>query len=226
MQNNKTRKIEYEYSIGFRVVHWLRALCIVILILTGLYIAYVFQAPEVSSEPVLFMQAKYRFVHLIFGFVLIATFIFKTYLFLFDKVSLKERVSLLDFLNPVIWYKQIKYYLFLGEHPKLRGTYNPLQFGAYIVFYILFFLICLTGLTLYIHVFHDGLGGALYNLLRPVEVSLGGLSNVRALHHICMNIIIIFVPFHVYMVIFNSIKGKEATADSIVSGYKFSKEHN
>ena len=66
----KKRFAEYEFSIGLRLTHWLRALCITILVITGYYIAFVFTAPEVSPEPVLFMQAKFRFVHLIFGFAL------------------------------------------------------------------------------------------------------------------------------------------------------------
>lgn len=94
----KKRFAEYEFSIGLRLTHWLRALCITILVITGYYIAFVFTAPEVSPEPVLFMQAKFRFVHLIFGFAMIGAAIFKTYLFFFDKKSRKELLSIKDFL--------------------------------------------------------------------------------------------------------------------------------
>ncbi|MBR2156560.1 MAG: Ni/Fe-hydrogenase, b-type cytochrome subunit, partial [Campylobacter sp.] len=178
------RTPEYEFSVGLRLTHWIRALCIVVLVITGYYISYVFIAPSVSSEPNLFLQAKWRFVHLVAGFVLIAATIFKLYLFLFDKKSRKELVSIKDFLSPKVWIAQIKYYLFLGEHPHLRGVYNPLQFIAYIGFYFVLFLICLTGMILYVHIYHDGLGGFFYEILRPVEAMLGGLSEVRIIHHI------------------------------------------
>ncbi|MBP5778522.1 MAG: Ni/Fe-hydrogenase, b-type cytochrome subunit [Campylobacter sp.] len=220
------RTPEYEFSIGLRLTHWIRAICIVVLVVTGFYISYVFIAPSVSSEPNLFLQAKWRFVHLVTGFVLIAATIFKSYLFLFDIQSRKELVSIRDFLSPKVWIAQIKYYLFLGEHPHLRGVYNPLQFIAYIGFYLVLFLICLTGLILYVHIYHDGLGGFFYGILRPIEAMFGGLSEVSIIHHICMNIMIVFVPVHVYMVIFNSIKGREGAADAIISGYKFSKEEH
>ena len=108
----KKRFAEYEFSIGLRLTHWLRALCITILVITGYYIAFVFTAPEVSPEPVLFMQAKYRFVHLIFGFAMIGAAIFKTYLFFFDKKSRKELLSIKDFFSPRVWIAQIKYYIF------------------------------------------------------------------------------------------------------------------
>ena len=45
------RTPEYEFSVGLRLTHWIRAICIVVLVVTGFYISYVFIAPSVSSEP-------------------------------------------------------------------------------------------------------------------------------------------------------------------------------
>jgi len=219
------RKIEFEFSAGLRWTHWLRAIAIFALTVTGFYLAYVFVAPASSDEPVLFLNAKFRMWHQIAGFLLIAVTIFKTYLFLIDKVSIKERMAFLDFISPKVWFQQIKYYLFLGEHPELRGAYNPLQFVAYIVLYAMIIATCITGLVLYVHNFHEGLGGLLYDYMRPLEVMMGGLAMVREIHHIAMWGILIFVPVHIYMAIFNSIMGREGSIDSIISGYKFEKKH-
>ena len=218
------RKIEFEFSAGLRWTHWLRAIAIAVLTVTGFYLAYVFIAPEASDEPILFLNAKFRMWHQIAGFLLIAVTIYKTYLFLVDKQSMRERVAIVDFLSPKTWFAQIKYYLFMGEHPHLRGVYNPLQFVAYIGLYAMVFVVCITGLVLYVHVYHEGLGGALYDYMRPLEVMMGGLANVREIHHIAMWGILIFVPVHIYMAIFNSIMGKEGSIDSIISGYKFEKQ--
>jgi Ni/Fe-hydrogenase 1 B-type cytochrome subunit len=218
------RKIEFEFSAGLRWTHWLRAIAIAVLTVTGFYLAYVFIAPEASDEPILFLNAKFRMWHQIAGFLLIAVTIYKTYLFLVDKQSMRERIAIVDFLSPKTWFAQIKYYLFMGEHPHLRGVYNPLQFVAYIGLYAMVFVVCITGLVLYVHVYHEGLGGALYDYMRPLEVMMGGLANVREIHHIAMWGILIFVPVHIYMAIFNSIMGKEGSIDSIISGYKFEKQ--
>ncbi|NLK66392.1 MAG: Ni/Fe-hydrogenase, b-type cytochrome subunit [Campylobacteraceae bacterium] len=219
------RTAEYEFSIGYRASHWIRFFAIMILIVSGYYISFVFQSPEVSSEPVLFLQAKWRFAHIVAGFVMIATVIYKSYLFVFDGMSKIERVSIKDFLSPKVWIAQIKYYLYLSdEHPHLRGVYNPLQFVAYIMFYAIAFLLIITGLILYMHVYHEGFGGAIYDMLRPLEVSMGGLANVRAIHHVCMNVLLIFILAHVYMAVFNAIKGREGGMDAVISGYKFPKE--
>ncbi len=220
---NKRRRIEYEFSLGTRWTHWIRAFAIFVLTFTGFYLAYVFISPNPSDVPIGFLNAEFRMWHEIFGFVLIAVSLFKGYLFFIDKESRKERVAFWDVVNPIIWAKQIRYYLFLGEHPHLRGAYNPLQFVAYIGLYVMVFIICLTGVMLYVHVYHDGLGALLYPLMRPLEVMMGGLSMVRQIHHITMWGILLFVPVHIYMAIFNSIMGREGAIDAIVSGYKFGK---
>lgn len=222
MENRNTK---FEFSASLRWTHWIRAVSIVVLIVTGFYLAFVFISPIATDEPVIFMNDKFRMWHQIAGFILIGATIFKTYLFFFDKMSLKELVSFRDFLSPKVWFEQIKFYLFLGEHPKLRGAYNPIQLVAYVGLYVMIYIICITGLIMYVHNFHDGLGGFLYDFMRPLEVMLGGLAVVREIHHISMWGIIIFIPIHVYMAVFNSIMGVEGSIDSIVSGYKFEKKH-
>lgn len=221
------RQAHYEFSIGLRFTHWLRMISICILIFTGLYLAYVFQSPaQVGTEPVNFMQAKYRAIHQIVGFILIGCVIFKAYLFFFDRVSAKERISLQDVLKPGIWINQIKFYIFLGKHPHLKGVYNPLQFVTYFFFYFLMAGIILTGLMLYMHNYHNGFAAFIFPLLSPLESLLGGVASVRIYHSIIMWILIIFIPVHVYLAVFNSVKGKDGAMDAIFSGYKFEKEEH
>jgi len=62
--------------------------------------------------------------------------------------------------------------------------------------------------------------------MRPIEAAMGGLANVREIHHIAMWAILIFVPVHIYMSVFNSIMGREGALDSIISGFKFDKPHH
>jgi Ni/Fe-hydrogenase 1 B-type cytochrome subunit len=220
------RNVEFEFSAGLRWTHWLRAIAILVLTVTGFYLTYVFIVPEASDEPVLFLNAKFRMWHEIAGFLLIAVTLFKLYLFLIDRISMKERIAFLDFLSPTIWIQQIKYYLFMGEHPHLRGVYNPLQFIAYVGLYAMVFVISITGLILYVHMYQGGgIGAFLYDYMRPIEAMMGGLAMVREIHHIVMWGILIFLPVHIYMAIFNSIMGKEGSMDAIISGYKFPKQH-
>ena len=216
---------EEEFTSLYRWQHWLRALSIVVLTVTGFYIASPFVAPVPNSEPTNFMQALFRSWHEIFGFVMIAVVIFKSYLFVFSKRYKEEKGSLVDFLDINVWKQQIGYYLLISKHPHLKGTYNPLQFIAYIGFYFLMAILIITGLILYVHVYHNGLGGVLYDIMRNFEVMLGGLAWVRELHHIAMWGVILFVSVHVYMAIFNAVYGKEGAMDAIFSGMKWHKKH-
>jgi len=223
--HNSCIEREEEFTSLYRWQHWIRALSIVILTVTGFYIAAPFVSPVPNSEPTNFMYALFRSWHEIFGFVLLAVVLFKSYLFVFSERYKDEAGSIKDFLSPKVWIQQIGYYLLVSKHPHLRGTYNPLQFIAYIGFYILIAILILTGLILYVHVYHQGLGGMLYDSMRNFEVMLGGLAWVRQLHHIAMWGVILFVSVHVYMAIYNAVFGKDGSMDAIFSGHKWHKKH-
>jgi len=217
-------KKHYEFSYWLRVTHWVRAIAIVILTASGFYIAYPFISPATNGgEPTNFLNALFRSWHIIFGFLLIAVTIGKFYLFIFDKQSRLERDSFWDFINPKVWIQQIGYYMLITKHPHGKGVYNPLQFMAYVGIYISIVMISLTGLILYVHVYHEGMGGVLFDVMRSFEVLLGGLAWVRELHHIFMWVFIIFLPIHVYLAVFNSVYGKNGAMDSIISGYRWIK---
>jgi Ni/Fe-hydrogenase 1 B-type cytochrome subunit len=234
-----------EFSGLTRIFHWLRALCIFTLIATGFYIAYPFimsnpdttQATlqgSIQGQVVIeqsmgavstsYLQGYIRSVHLIMGFVLIAISFFRIYLFFFDKKSLPERISLNQALQPKIWIAQIKTYMFIGNHPHIDGTYNPIQFVTYLCLGILVFLISLTGVVLYYNVYNNGLGAILEFCFKWVEVLCGGLSSVRNLHHIFTWAIIIFIPVHIYFAVWNSIKYPNGGVDAIVSGIRYTDE--
>ena len=215
---------EMEFTSTYRWQHWIRALSIVILTVTGFYIASPFVAPIPNAEPTNFMQALFRSWHEIFGFVLMAVVLFKAYLFIFAKRYRDEIGSIKDFLNPKVWAQQIGYYLLISKHPQLKGTYNPLQFVAYLGFYLLIFILIITGLILYAHSYHGGLGGFVYDTMISIEVMLGGLAWVRELHHIAMWGVILFVTVHVYMAIYNAVFGKDGSMDAIFSGMKWHKK--
>ena len=234
-----------EFSGLTRIFHWLRALCIFALIATGFYIAYPFIAPSssmeqatiegviaaqvVAQEQVLatnnsFLQAYIRSVHLIMGFVLIAISFFRVYLFFFDKKSLPERISFRQALQPSVWIKQVKTYIFLGNHPHIDGAYNPLQFATYFFLGVMVLLISLTGVVLYYNVYDDGLGGILKACFTWFELLCSGLANVRDLHHILTWVFVIFIPVHIYLAVWNSVKYPNGGVDSIVSGMRYTDE--
>lgn len=224
----KTKKKIFTRTITFsplvRLFHWIRAFCIFFLIFSGFYLAYPFLMPEVSATPTNFLYASFRSFHVMAGFLLISVSFFRLYLFFTNK-SKGERVSAKDLFDTKIWIGQIKNYLFLGAHPHIKGVYNPIQFFAYLTFAIFILIISLSGVILYYHTYHNGLGEVLESMFKWLEVAVGGLSNVRVIHHITTWAIILFIPIHVYMVVWNAIKHPDGGADSIVGGYRYQETH-
>ncbi|PAF52601.1 Ni/Fe-hydrogenase, b-type cytochrome subunit [Helicobacter sp. 13S00477-4] len=217
-------QVEKEFSGLTRIFHWIRAFSIFGLIFTGFYIAYPFLQPDSNPNPTNFLQAYIRSWHLFLGFALIGVSIFRLYLFIFDRDSKPERISFAQCLSIKIWIDQIKTYLWIGKHPHIKGAYNPLQFVTYFALAILVLIISLTGIVLYYNVYHNGLGAILQTSFKWFEVMCGGLPNIRLIHHIATWGFIIFIPVHIYMVIWNSIKYPNGGADAMISGLRYKKD--
>ena len=210
-----------EFSPFYRWHHWIRFFSIFFLIVSGFYIAYPFLSPAVDPNPTGFLYAKGRTFHEIAGFVMISMYIGKFYYFLFVKSDRDEMRSFKDIFSIKKWVKQVGYYLFIGKHPVLSGAYNVVQLIAYIALYFMLTALIITGLILYLHVYHESFLAFLSTPLSSIEVMMGGLANIRQAHHILTWGIIVFIIAHVYMAVFNAVYGKEGTIDAIVSGYKW-----
>lgn len=209
---------DFVYSTSNRVLHWIRALVITGLIITGFYIADPFLASEGSSDKLLF--GEWAMWHFILGFILISSGILRIYLFFFGADRGRELRSLRDVFSIRSWITQLKSYFFIGELRK-KGFYGPLQFITYTVIMILVVLASVTGLILYVHVYHQGVGGLLYESMRTIEAWMGGLANVRYIHHIIMWGYLIFIPIHIYLVIWSAVRFKHGALDVMFTGYDY-----
>ncbi|TCN82321.1 Ni/Fe-hydrogenase, b-type cytochrome subunit [Shewanella fodinae] len=208
------------FSAAIRIFHWLRALAIVMLVATGLYISWPYLVGADSTD--VLVQGWIRFTHLIFGFVLCAVTLARAYLFFFGKSDI-ERRSFKDVMSFKSWIAQIKSYLWMGHLDK-AGIYGPLQFMTYFAISVVAALICVTGLILYANVYHEGLGGALWSTASWLTETMGGLAMVRIWHHYMTWVFIIFVVIHVYMAVWYGIRFKHNAVDAIVSGYDYHPE--
>ncbi|ACJ29376.1 Cytochrome B561, bacterial [Shewanella piezotolerans WP3] len=211
---------ELVFGAAIRIFHWLRALAILVLVITGFYISWPFLVAPESSD--VLVQGYIRAAHQIFGFLLVSITLVRAYLFFFGKSDI-ERRSFKDVLSPKSWLTQLKSYLWMGHLDK-AGVYGPLQFVTYFAISVVAFLICVTGLVLYANVYHQGLGGMLGGMANWVTMMMGGLAPVRIWHHYFTWVFIIFVVIHVYMAVWSGIRFKHNSVDSIVSGYDYHKK--
>ncbi len=96
-----------------------------------------------------------------------------------------------------------------------------MQFITYFIITALVIVASITGLVLYVHVYHLSIGGFLYEPMRVVEAWMGGLATVRLIHHITMWGLPIFIPIHVYLVILSAIRFKHGALDVMFTGYDY-----
>ena len=209
---------QFVYSSANRILHWLRAITITVLTITGFYIADPFLTPSERYNELKF--AQWETWHYIFGFILIAAAVIRIYLFFFGKGHIRETNSLKDVFSLKSWLTQLKSYFFIGELQK-KGIYGPLQFVTYTMIMLLIILAMLTGLILYSNVYHQGLAGYMYEPLSVIAGWMGGLAYVRLIHHIVMWGFIIFVPIHIYMVVWQAIRFKHNALDVMFTGYDY-----
>jgi Ni/Fe-hydrogenase b-type cytochrome subunit len=201
-----------------RAMHWLAALSVLTLVVTGLYIGrpYFLTSGDTSSH---FLMGWMRFTHFVAAGVLVATGVVRIYwLFAgnrFERWPALFPVMRRDWVNLV---KQVKFYLLI--HPEKAPHYlghNPLQQFSYTAIYTVTFVSVLTGFALY---GQANPGGLFYRLFNWVTV-FGGLSFVRFVHHIMTWVFLIFLPIHIYLAVRADLLEHTGTISSVISGGRF-----
>lgn len=209
----------YLWHWPIRAMHWLAAACIVVLIVTGLYIGkpYFMTSGEASSH---YLMGDVRLIHFLAAGVLIATAIVRIYWLFAGKRF--ERFPALFPVRPRDWVnllRMVKKYLMI--HPEREPHYlghNPLQQFSYTLIYVVAAAQVITGFTLF---GQANPGGFFYTIFAWVTPLLGGLQIVRFVHHVLTWVFVIFVPIHVYLALRSDVMDREGTMSSIFSGGRF-----
>lgn len=226
------KMVVYVFGRFVRVAHWIRNALLVWLVLSGFYIGNPFLARNVFTDTAYnFVMAQVRGWHVAAGWLLLALTLLRIYQFLFvrrdGRLGLGAELRMLPILwNWRAWRDQLAFYLLLRrDHPHFRySNYGPLQYLTYTVLYATILVISVTGILLAAPYQSAGLAGWSADLLRPVEVWLGGLANVRAVHRFTMWFFIVFTLVHVYMAVWNSLRTGNMLVEGIISGFKVEDE--
>lgn len=211
-------------SPGLRFWHWVWAICIPVLFVTGLYIGDPMFIGTQGKEPTvavaaLFSMETIRFIHFTAGFILTACLLARAYLFF----TYPGNRQFPNFFSKQYWLglvEMMTYYGFLRRHHRLYLR-NPLAASSYAAIYMLMVVEAVTGLGMYVMIRPDSFLG---QLLAPVNGWLGNEYVVHLVHHIIAWIFVIFSLGHIYMVFYNDIVEKSGELSSIVSGEKHFKE--
>jgi Ni/Fe-hydrogenase b-type cytochrome subunit len=209
----------YLWGWPIRAMHWVAAICIVVLVLTGLFIGRPYFIPA-GDNPDPFLMGWIRAIHFGAAAVLVMTAIVRIYwLFAGNRY---ERFAALFPVRRRDWVnmgKQVKYYMMIQPEkaPRYLG-HNPLQQLSYTAIYLVAFVMVVTGFTLY---GQSNPGGIWYNLTNWLVPIVGGLQLVRWIHHVFTWVFLIFIPLHVYLAVRADFMERGGVVSSIVTGGRF-----
>jgi Ni/Fe-hydrogenase 1 B-type cytochrome subunit len=217
----------YVFEAPVRIWHWVMAVCMVVLGITGYLIGS--PPPSVGGEASNHFSFGYiRFAHFAAGYIFAITFVMRLVWAFFG-----NRYSREIFLVPLSMFKrswwqglsgQSRHYLFMRREGLPWQGHNPLAASAMFFMFVLgsLFMIC-TGFALY----GEGLGmqSWAYRLFSSWVLPLLGYSqNVHTLHHLGMWLLVVFTIAHVYMVIREDIMSGETVVSTMINGWRVSKK--
>lgn len=202
----------YVWQIPVRVTHWLTFGSIMVLSVTGGYIADPFLIPPGGS-----VMTVMRFVHMVAAFTFVSSGLFRTYWWFagnrfarwtaFVPVTGAQRAELGHQLG---WYLLLR-----KDAPRVLG-HNALAAGSYLLVYLGFAAQTVTGFAL-----AGANGSEPWATLFGWVPLLLGVQGVRLLHHMIMWLILAFMVHHVYSALLVDHVERNGLMSSIFSGFKF-----
>jgi Ni/Fe-hydrogenase 1 B-type cytochrome subunit len=210
------RRTLYVWDLPVRVTHWANVASILVLSLTGYYIASPFIGTQGDATSHFLMGAM-RFVHFVAAFVFTASVLFRVYwAFAGGRYARWDQFLPLRRGRRRALLGMAGYYTFLRKRPPAEIGHNPLAGATYIGLYVLFGLQILTGFALYSQAFHAGFWPTAFGWL----IVVFGAQPLRLAHDIVMWLILAFTIHHVYSAVLIDIEERSGLVSSIVTGSK------
>lgn len=226
-REGRPRMVVYVFGRYVRAAHWIRNALLIWLVLSGIYLGNPFLARSLTGDTSsTFVLAQVRGWHVAAGWILLAFTIARIYQFLFiderGRLGLGKELKMAPILvNWRAWRDQLAFYLLMRrEHPHFTySNYGPLQYLVYTALYAALLVISVTGILIAAPYLQSGIAVWSAGLLAPIETALGGLANVRTLHHVTMWFFILFTLVHIYMAVWNSMRTGNLLVEGIISGF-------
>ena len=224
-----------ERMTGFmRVNHWVIAICMVIAVITGLYIGHPYYQSFIADPAVdKYVMAWNRWAHFISAIIFDVSSIVVAYLYFFSRFEKAYKKLIPNTKNIVEFGAVLINLLTLNRSKKFDSSYGD-SFNAvfFFIFHLMLLWMLLTGLQLYVHALAHGISsiGAWWPWMLHVAtdwtviVTGGTYMDVRMSHHATMYYILAWVAFHIYYQIWRTIFWQEGDIGIVVGGSKFVKE--
>lgn len=215
----------YVYEAPLRLWHWVNALAIIVLAVTGYFIAS--PLPSVPGEASdNFLMGYIRFAHFVAGYFLGIGFVARIYWAIAGN-SHSRQLFTLPLTNRAWWSEvayELRWYLFLERTPKKYVGHNPLaQLAMFLLFVIPVVFLIVTGFALYGEGTQEGSWA--HTMFTSWVIPLMGQSqDVHTWHHLTAWVVVCFIIVHVYVAIREDIMSRQSIISSMVSGWRMFKD--
>ncbi len=212
---SKERIRVYAWEFPIRLTHWINALCILALSVTGFYIGNPFMHAVSSKQ---YIMGWMRFIHFVSAYTFMLSMVVRIYWAFVGNRYASWRVwfpftsrRFRDLMDAV------KFYLFISKKPPYAVGHTALAGFTYLLVFGVFIFMIVSGFALY----SLNRDGALWTLLGGWLTGVMHLQTIRLFHHLGMYLILAFAIIHVYIGWYLDLKERNGLMGSIFSGYKF-----
>jgi Ni/Fe-hydrogenase 1 B-type cytochrome subunit len=221
---SRSIKSIYVYEAPVRLWHWVNALAITVLAVTGYFIGSPLptQPGEASAN---YLMGYIRFAHFAAGYIFAIGLAARIYWAFVGNHHARELFTL-PLFTAAYWKEvltMLKWYGFLIKRPNRYVGHNPLaRLAMFFGYFVLSLFMIGTGFALY----GEGLqaGSWADQLFGWVIPLLGQSQDVHTWHHLGMWVLICFVIFHVYAAIREDIMGRQSVVSTMISGHRTFKD--
>jgi len=217
-------KSVYVYEAPVRIWHWINALAITVLAITGYFIGSPLptQPGEASAN---YLMGYIRFAHFAAGYLLAVGILGRLYWAVVGNHHARELFWVPIFRRDYwieVW-GMLKWYAFISARPGRYVGHNPLaRFAMFFGFFLLTAFMIVTGFALYAE--GAQMGSWQDKLFGWVIPLFGQSQDVHTWHHLGMWGLIIFVILHVYAAIREDIMGRSSVVSTMISGHRTFKD--
>jgi Ni/Fe-hydrogenase 1 B-type cytochrome subunit len=222
---HKLRRI-YVWELPVRIYHWINVLVLLILVVTGFYIANPLAIITQKDVSQLYTMGWFRYLHFAAAYLFFFNFMARIYWgFVGNKyASWRQFIPISkQFVSEMWTVIKMDILLLKGslkDRQHLSVGHNALAGMTYFLTFIMFLIQCLTGFGLYASMSDWWFP----NLFSWVPAMLGGDILTRQIHHWVMWFFILFAFIHVYLVFYHDYVEGRGEISSMGGGWKFIEE--
>jgi Ni/Fe-hydrogenase 1 B-type cytochrome subunit len=209
----------YVWQLPVRFYHWINALCVAVLAVTGYLIGSPAAITSGAEAYLGYWFGTVRFLHFLFAFIFFFNFLFRLYWGFVGNQFARWTNFILHRKEQLTEAKEVLRIdiLHAPGKPLESVGHNSLAGFTYFISFLVFLFQSITGFGMYAAMSKAWLPH-LFSWIVPL---MGGDFAVRQWHHVMMWFFVIFSMIHVYLVFYHDYVEGRGVTSSMVGGWKF-----